>query len=202
MTSSEPRDPETLARYLDLFPAWLRTLGEDAGALGSIVSADGDEEVRRYVASGLNYIFKSLERPLTGPIEVKFQVGAFDDDSTVDTGSACVEFDVQGSNPLQFYAVCGRRVNGGVQVFAQSQTGAQGNVFLAGARIAQVRVQYSGTQFICSAAEGAGAPDFTLSNFSTYNLSQGSTPLVMGLGASGLKKGAVIGLDEVYITPK
>jgi hypothetical protein len=54
-------DTAALARYLDTFPAWLRTLGEDAGALGSLVEGGGDDEVKRYVTSGLNYIFKSLD---------------------------------------------------------------------------------------------------------------------------------------------
>ena len=54
-------DTAALARYLDMFPAWLRTLGEDAGALGAVVQAEGNDDVRRYVTSGLNYIFKSLD---------------------------------------------------------------------------------------------------------------------------------------------
>jgi uncharacterized membrane protein YkvA (DUF1232 family) len=54
-------DPAALNRYLDVFPAWLRTLGEDAKALGAVVSSDEHEEVRRYATAGLNYIFKSLD---------------------------------------------------------------------------------------------------------------------------------------------
>lgn len=56
MTEQNP-----LARFLDVFPSWLRTLGEDAGALGQVVAAGGDDETNRFVASGLNYIFKSLD---------------------------------------------------------------------------------------------------------------------------------------------
>ncbi len=148
------------------------------------------------------YIFKSLGRRMFGPFETRFQVGAFDPKATVDTGSACVEFDVEGSSPLQFFAVCGRRVNGGVQVFAQSHLGAAGSLFIPNTRIAQVRVNYSGTQFTCSAAAGKDAPDFALTPFATYGLTQGSTALVPGIGASGLTKGAVIGLDEIYFTAK
>ncbi len=146
------------------------------------------------------YIFKSLGRQLFGPFEVKFQVGAFDPNATVDTGSACVEFDVQGSDPLQFFAVCGRRIDGGVQVYAQSHLGAAGNLFIPSTKIAQVRVVYSGTQFTCSAAAGKGAPDFVLAPFATFDLTQGSTALVAGIGGSGLTKGAEIGLDEIYFT--
>lgn len=59
MTTS---DTASLGRYLDVFPDWLRTLGEDAAALGGIVSAnEGGDEVQRYVIGGLNYIFKSLD---------------------------------------------------------------------------------------------------------------------------------------------
>jgi uncharacterized membrane protein YkvA (DUF1232 family) len=56
MTETSP-----LARYLDVFPSWLRTLGDDAAALGEIVSTGADDETQRFVASGINYIFKSLD---------------------------------------------------------------------------------------------------------------------------------------------
>jgi uncharacterized membrane protein YkvA (DUF1232 family) len=48
-------------KYLEVFPAWLRSLGEDAAALGSIVESTGSESTRRNVTVGLNYIFKSLD---------------------------------------------------------------------------------------------------------------------------------------------
>lgn len=70
-------DNADLARYLDVFPAWLRTLGEDAGALGSVVSGDGNEEVRRCVTSGLNYIFKSLDLIPDGIDDLGFCDDAF-----------------------------------------------------------------------------------------------------------------------------
>jgi uncharacterized membrane protein YkvA (DUF1232 family) len=49
-------------RYLEVFPQWLRSLGEDAGAVGDLLASDdvGDEASRSLV-SGLNYIFKSLD---------------------------------------------------------------------------------------------------------------------------------------------
>jgi hypothetical protein len=77
MTSSAPSDPATLNRYLDLFPGWLRTLGDDAGALGAVVAADGNEEARRYVAAGLNYIFKSLDLIPDGIDDLGFCDDAF-----------------------------------------------------------------------------------------------------------------------------
>jgi hypothetical protein len=71
-------DTAALDRFLDVFPAWLRTLGEDAGALGSVVSLrEGDDEVRRYVASGLNYIFKSLDLIPDGIDDLGFCDDAF-----------------------------------------------------------------------------------------------------------------------------
>ncbi len=51
---------DSLNRFLDVFPGWLRTLGDDARALGAVVDA-GDEASKRYAATGLNYIFKSLD---------------------------------------------------------------------------------------------------------------------------------------------
>lgn len=70
-------DPATLTRYLDMFPSWLRTLGEDAGALGNVVSGEGNDEVRRYVTSGLNYIFKSLDLIPDGIDDLGFCDDAF-----------------------------------------------------------------------------------------------------------------------------
>lgn len=70
-------DPATLTRYLDMFPTWLRTLGEDAGALGNVVGGDGNDEVRRYLASGLNYIFKSLDLIPDGIDDLGFCDDAF-----------------------------------------------------------------------------------------------------------------------------
>ena len=76
-------DNAALNRYLDVFPAWLRALGEDAGALGEVVSADGNEDVRRFVVSGVNYIFKSLDLIPDGIDDI----GYLDDaDPTAKTG--------------------------------------------------------------------------------------------------------------------
>lgn len=72
---------DTLTRYLDVFPAWLRTLGEDAGALGAALAPDGggggSDDVKRYVASGLNYIFKSLDLIPDGIDDLGFCDDAF-----------------------------------------------------------------------------------------------------------------------------
>ncbi len=72
-------DPAALAKFLDVFPDWLRTLGEDAGALGTAVSEvkDENDEVSRYVASGLNYIFKSLDLIPDGIDDLGFCDDAF-----------------------------------------------------------------------------------------------------------------------------
>lgn len=48
--------------YLDLFPAWLRALGEDAEQLGAVVGVTAlSEPARQVLAGGLNYLFKSLD---------------------------------------------------------------------------------------------------------------------------------------------
>ncbi len=64
-------------RYLEIFPAWLRTLGEDANALGGFVSPESPEAVRRYVTAGLNYIFKSLDLIPDGIDDLGFLDDAF-----------------------------------------------------------------------------------------------------------------------------
>lgn len=71
-------DTASLTRFLDVFPGWLRTLGEDASALsGMVSSADGSEGVRRYATAGLNYIFKSLDLIPDGIDDIGFCDDAF-----------------------------------------------------------------------------------------------------------------------------
>lgn len=70
-------DTNALTRYLDVFPSWLRTLGEDASALGEVVRGTEGEETRRYVAAGLNYIFKSLDLIPDGIDDLGFCDDAF-----------------------------------------------------------------------------------------------------------------------------
>lgn len=70
-------DSATLHRFLEVFPGWLRTLGEDAGALGSVVTSRSGDDVARYVASGLNYIFKSLDLIPDGIDDLGFCDDAF-----------------------------------------------------------------------------------------------------------------------------
>jgi len=49
-------------RYLEVFPQWLRSLGEDAAQVGSVLAAGAeDDEATRSLIAGLNYIFKSLD---------------------------------------------------------------------------------------------------------------------------------------------
>jgi uncharacterized membrane protein YkvA (DUF1232 family) len=70
-------DTSNDARYLELFPSWLRTLGEDAAALGEIIKGDAGEPVKLYVAGGLNYIFKSLDLIPDGIDDLGFLDDAF-----------------------------------------------------------------------------------------------------------------------------
>lgn len=72
MTDAAP-DP----KYLEMFPAWLRSLGEDAGALGEIVAGSASEGVKRNVVAGLNYIFKSLDLIPDGIDDLGFMDDAF-----------------------------------------------------------------------------------------------------------------------------
>lgn len=49
-------------RCLDTFPNWLRTLGDDASALAAWMADEtAPDAARRYIAGGLNYLFKSLD---------------------------------------------------------------------------------------------------------------------------------------------
>jgi uncharacterized membrane protein YkvA (DUF1232 family) len=70
-------DPTLDGRYLEAFPSYLRSLGEDASALAAVVSSDAPEPVRRYVVAGLNYIFKSLDLIPDGIDDLGFLDDAF-----------------------------------------------------------------------------------------------------------------------------
>ena len=69
-------DSAALAPFLDVFPEWLRTLGDDARELGE--SLDGaDDATARYTVGGLNYIFKSLDLIPDGIDDLGFCDDAF-----------------------------------------------------------------------------------------------------------------------------
>jgi uncharacterized membrane protein YkvA (DUF1232 family) len=70
-------DPSTDSRYLEMFPAWLRSLGEDAAALREVAGSDAPDGVRRYVVAGLNYIFKSLDLIPDGIDDLGYMDDAF-----------------------------------------------------------------------------------------------------------------------------
>lgn len=64
--------------YLDTFPAWLRTLGDDAARLASLLEDDGlPEAAREAVAGGINYLFKSLDLIPDGIDDIGFLDDAF-----------------------------------------------------------------------------------------------------------------------------
>lgn len=69
---------DTQANYLDTFPTWLRSLGEDAEQLASLLTEDTlPEAAREAVAGGLNYLFKSLDLIPDGIDDIGFLDDAF-----------------------------------------------------------------------------------------------------------------------------
>jgi len=69
---------DTDGKYLDLFPAWLRSLGEDAEQLGEMVGvAELGESARTPIAGGLNYLFKSLDLIPDGIDDIGYLDDAF-----------------------------------------------------------------------------------------------------------------------------
>jgi uncharacterized membrane protein YkvA (DUF1232 family) len=64
-------------RYLEMFPQWLRSLGEDAAAVGAAVAEGADDEATRSLVGGLNYIFKSLDLIPDGIDDIGFLDDAF-----------------------------------------------------------------------------------------------------------------------------
>lgn len=64
-------------RCLDTFPEWLRTLSTDATELSALLGSGLSEAARRYVAGGLNYLFKSLDLIPDGIEDLGFLDDAF-----------------------------------------------------------------------------------------------------------------------------
>jgi uncharacterized membrane protein YkvA (DUF1232 family) len=66
-------DPSLDPRYLEMFPQWLRSLGEDASQVGDTLAQHAsDDEATRSLIAGLNYIFKSLDLIPDGIDELGF----------------------------------------------------------------------------------------------------------------------------------
>ena len=66
------------ATYLDTFPTWLRSLGEDAEKLGGVLESGSlGTPAREAIAGGLNYLFKSLDLIPDGIDDIGFLDDAF-----------------------------------------------------------------------------------------------------------------------------
>ncbi len=146
--------------------------------------------------------FLTVPRRLRGPFQARVTSGSFTDDedarAALGTAFACIEFDVVGSDPLVFLAVCARPVNDGVQVFATSPTGSQGQAFLSGTDRAVLDVVYDGTTFTCRARRPADAPD-AWTTFATWTRAQGADTWTAGIGAAQLSGAALLGHDDLAI---
>jgi uncharacterized membrane protein YkvA (DUF1232 family) len=70
--------PAIDSRYLEIFPQWLRSLGEDASAVGDVLASDESaDEASGALVSGINYIFKSLDLIPDGVDDLGFLDDAF-----------------------------------------------------------------------------------------------------------------------------
>jgi uncharacterized membrane protein YkvA (DUF1232 family) len=71
-------DSTSDARYLELFPQWLRRLGEDAAALVVVFpTVAADDVATRSLVAGVNYIFKSLDLIPDGVDDLGYMDDAF-----------------------------------------------------------------------------------------------------------------------------
>jgi len=65
-------------RYLEVFSQWLRSLGEDAAAVGEVVATKGgNDDAARSLIAGVNYVFKSLDLIPDGIDDLGFMDDAF-----------------------------------------------------------------------------------------------------------------------------
>lgn len=69
---------ESDAKYLDLFPAWLRSLGDDTEQMSDMIGeAALPASSRQSIAGALNYLFKSLDLIPDGIDDIGFLDDAF-----------------------------------------------------------------------------------------------------------------------------
>ena len=65
-------------QYLEVFPAWLRGLGEDASELVELVAITSvSQDARESIAGGVNYLFKSLDLIPDGIDDIGYLDDAF-----------------------------------------------------------------------------------------------------------------------------
>ena len=66
------------ANYLDVFPTWLQSLGEDAEKIGQLIAnAALPDGARQALTGGVNYIFKSLDLVPDGIDDIGYLDDAF-----------------------------------------------------------------------------------------------------------------------------
>ena len=63
--------------YLESFPAWLGSLGEDARALADLLEGESTQEAQLWTLAALTYLFKSLDLIPDGLEELGFVDDAF-----------------------------------------------------------------------------------------------------------------------------
>ncbi|MBN2804813.1 MAG: DUF1232 domain-containing protein [Deltaproteobacteria bacterium] len=65
-------------RCLDVFPQWLDTVGSDVAILRDVLlNSEAEENVKRKVAGGINYLFKSLDLIPDGIDDIGYLDDAF-----------------------------------------------------------------------------------------------------------------------------
>jgi uncharacterized membrane protein YkvA (DUF1232 family) len=65
------------SRCLELFPAWLQSLADDARALCQVLENSPEEGLKRSAAAALNYLFKSIDLIPDGLEDLGFMDDAF-----------------------------------------------------------------------------------------------------------------------------
>jgi len=69
---------DSQVNYLDRFPTWLRSLGEDALAAGQVAATrELPESARQALIGGINYMFKSLDLVPDGIDDIGYLDDAF-----------------------------------------------------------------------------------------------------------------------------
>jgi uncharacterized membrane protein YkvA (DUF1232 family) len=69
---------EVNEKCLEVFPSWLGSLGEDLNTIVAVLKQDGlQDEAKRYLLGGVNYLFKSLDLIPDGIDDIGYLDDAF-----------------------------------------------------------------------------------------------------------------------------
>lgn len=144
-----------------------------------------------------NLFWRQIDRDLWPPFRWECRAGKFDPASEGD-GVACLEIDVRGTSPPEFFSVCVEPVESGAHVFATSERGvALGQRLLSGADVVDLAIEHDGqTITFLARPEGEGS----YQTIATTVMGAPAKAFIPSLLVTRQSKGEELGFDLMRVT--